>query len=156
MGEQILLISFSQTSYSEQPLFGDSAFWLIGRVGCQSLQLPLSLVCALQCTWRSAGLFLKQWMLGLWCMKRNPAHYGSQYQIPFSSLLFHHSDKWREYVSREDFSSEAAGDGEPGSCKTISGASKTEKRGQKVVSIDSGVEYKQETRTSRSDLYLMC
>lgn len=44
MGEQILLISFSQTSYSKQPLFSDSAFWLIGRGGYQSLQLPLSLV----------------------------------------------------------------------------------------------------------------
>lgn len=88
-------------------------------------------------------------------MKRNPARCGSQYQIPFPSLLFHHSDKWREYVAK-DFSSEAADDGEPGSCKTISGASKTEKLGQKVVSIDSGVEYQQETRTPRSDLYLMC
>lgn len=53
-------------------------------------------------------------------------------------------------------SSEAAGDGEPGSCKTISGASKTEKLGQKVVSTDSGVDYKHETRTSHSHLYLMC
>lgn len=91
-------------------------------------------------------------MLGL-CMKRNPAHCGSQ--IPFPSLLSQ-SDRWREYVAKEDFSSEAAGAGEPGSCKTVSGASKTEKLGHKAVSIDSAVEYKHETRTPSSDLYLIC
>lgn len=90
----------------------------------------------------------------LWGMKRNPAHCGSQYQIPFPSLLSHQSDRWREYVAK-DFSSEAAGDGGPRSFKTISGASKTEKLGQKAVSIDSGVEYKHETRTPSSGLYLI-
>lgn len=34
--------SFSQTCYSEQPLFSDSAFWLIERGSYQSLQLPLA------------------------------------------------------------------------------------------------------------------
>lgn len=92
-------------------------------------------------------------MLGLF-MKRNSAHCGSQ--IPFPSLLSHQSDRWREYVAKEDFSSEAAGDGEPGRFKTVSGASKTEKLGQKAVSIGSGVEYKHETRTPSSDFYLLC
>lgn len=37
-------------------------------------------------------------------MKRNPAHCGSQYQVPFPFLLSHQSDRWREYVTKEDFS----------------------------------------------------
>lgn len=88
-------------------------------------------------------------------MKRNPACCGSQYEIPFPSLLSYQSVRWRKSVAK-DFSSEAAGDREPGSCETISGASKTEELGQKVISIDSGVECKLETRTPSSDLYLIC
>lgn len=83
----------------------------------------------------------------LWRSLSNPL-----LSFPFSPTDL--TDGGVDGVVKEDFSSEAVGDGEPVSCKAVSGASKTEKLGHKTVFSDSGMEYKPETRTLSSDLYL--